>query len=151
MSCGSKVPEEYKFCDPFKAEYPNKGGSWKDIKHIKKIQKFHEIYNFYDKHTRQTRYQFSLSNKLIWVSSDSVVPKLHGMKRKTAWGDNKGQIIFLGTVFADKTLLENRRPYWTATSKLHAVSYLAWINQKLPRELWCDGEVSGKIGNIVSR
>ena len=91
-SCGhATIPEEYKFYDPFKAVYPNKG-LWVDPNDIKNIQKFHENFNCYNKHTRQTRYQFSLHNKLIWVSSDSALPKLHGKKRRVAWGESKGQI-----------------------------------------------------------
>jgi hypothetical protein len=68
--------KEYAFKDPFKAEYPPKpsrSGMYR--RQIKLLQEFYQKFSNCYKSTAQPRYQFSLSNKLLWVSSDSVVPK----------------------------------------------------------------------------
>lgn len=85
-SCG-KVSRlgEWKFEDPFKATYPNKTPPWRDPQEERHLQKFFELYNNYDANSLQPRYQFTQNNKMIWVSSDSSIPKRYrkGKRKKS--------------------------------------------------------------------
>lgn len=87
-SCG-KVSRlgEWKFEDPFKATYPNKTPPWRDPQEQRHLQKFFELYNNYDANSLQPRYQFTQNNKMIWVSSDSSIPKRY----RTARGRKVGR------------------------------------------------------------
>ena len=89
LSCGrinnTSGKGDWSFNDPFKARYPNKPDSY-NVPHCRKLQQLYKEYNNYDKSTHQTRFQFTLQNKMIWVSSASLVPKSYGMKTKSKQG-----------------------------------------------------------------
>ena len=72
---------EWYFNDPFKADYPSKPESPANTAFKKRLKEFYKTFNDYDENSHQTRFQFTLHNKMIWVSSSSPVPKLYQINK----------------------------------------------------------------------
>lgn len=119
------------FNDSFKAKYPNKTDNF-DCTTIKCFQQLYKDLNNYDEHSRQTRYQFTLSNKLIWVSSDSLVPKLYNNANK------KGRDKVITATFHGQIPFHRNGMFWMVISVVpiivQALGYsvaLAVVNKQL--------------------
>lgn len=69
--------EERETHDPFKAKYPNPPEDHSSYKFRKRFQEFYKQFNNYNETGYQPRYQFTLSNKMIYVSPTSITPKIH--------------------------------------------------------------------------